>query len=481
MRRQPFVNFNLAGVSLTEFGMAIPSPFCSLYIKNSETDSYTSWELTLTVGGDSHRRMNVAGFEALIYSAAQTDGYANASGIPVSFMFGWLNDAKQGIDAYLSYQGWSLKYSVKTTGTFMTYTLTGYASQILRTNMPVLNIPALTGWVQPSAVVLALGKAIKMTDFYDFDVDHCDAPTLVSHNAMSTSFTSYVRGDRTGEDNYDDFPGLLPLSKTYNASRDAAGLQDGSRKLQSYLNNASLETLNGVLLPSLTDSTPQSSTFSFWIDEPTMTKPGVVHYKASDSILSSNDTRVLKYGTSDSNILNINGSYDGIAYNMSNMNFADLGFNLDDTGQTIVNDHTVVNSWSSTLSHVYQTANIINDINALATQFSGQFSVDIAGSVRGYTICEPISLIVMSGNTLSPVSGIYNIKSVSHRISTTFITSLELQRLAISSANQVAVSAGIYAAGGGQVNIKQTPNVISPGKVDFGTNLYPTMHDIELV
>lgn len=481
MRKQPIVNFNLAGVSLTEFGAAIPSPFCSLYIKNSETDSYTSWELTLTVGGDMHRKMNIASFEALIYSAAQTNGYANASGIPVSFLIGWLDDKKGGIDSYLSFQGWTLKYSVRTTGMFMVYTLTGYASQIIKTNMPVLNIPALTGWVQPSAVLEALGKAIKMTDFYDFDVDHCDAPTLVSHNAMSTSFTSYVRGEKTGQDDYDTFPGLLPLSKAYNASRDAAGLEGGSKKLQSYLNNASLETLNGVLLPSLTDSTPQSSSFSFWIDEPTMTKPGVVHYKATDAILASNDTRVLKYGTSDSNILNISGSYDGVAYSMSNMSFANLGFNLDDTGQTIVNDHTVVNSWSSTLEHVYQTANIINDINALATQFSGQFTVDIPGSVRGYTICEPVTLIVMSGNTLSPVSGVYNIKSVSHKISTTFITTLELQRLSISSANQVATSSGIYASNGQQPNIKQTPNVLSTGKVDFGTNLYPTMHDIELV
>lgn len=395
MHKQPFVNFTLAGTSITHFGLFVPSPFCSLYIKNSETDSYTSWELTITVGGDVSRKMNIAAFEALIYTAAQTSGYTNASGVPVSFMFGWLDDKKGGIDAYVSYKGWTLKYSVKTSGTFLVYTLTGYASQIMKTNMPVLNIPALTGYVQPSAVVEALAKGIKATDYYFLDIDHCDAPTLISHNAMTTSFTGYVRGEKTGDDDYDDFPGLLTLSKTYNSSRDAAGLTGGSKYLSSYKNNASNDTLKAALKSSLTDKTPQSSTFSFWVDEPTMTSAGIIHYKATNTILSSRDTRVLKYGTSDSNVLSLSGSYDGIAYNMSDMSFSTLGFTLDERGETIVNDYRVVNSWSNSLTSVYQSASIINDINALATQFSGQFTVDIAGSVRGYTICEPVSLVVM--------------------------------------------------------------------------------------
>jgi hypothetical protein len=103
MKKQCFVAFSLAGLSLNEFGMKIPSPFCSLEISNSEITSYTNWTLNVVVGGDSSRKVNIAAFEALIYSAAQTDGYANASGIPVSFMFGWL-DASGGVDEYVSYQ-----------------------------------------------------------------------------------------------------------------------------------------------------------------------------------------------------------------------------------------------------------------------------------------------------------------------------------------------------------------------------------------
>lgn len=480
LKSQPWCSATLGGISITHWGLVIPSPFCSLTINNSEADNYANWELTVTVGGDSSRHVNIAAFEALIYSASQSNGYANASGIPVSFVFGWLDPQSGGISAYTSYQGWTLKYNVSTTGRFMTYTLTGYASQILKANMPVLNIPALSGYVQPSAVVEALAKGIKATDYYDLDIDHCDAPTLVNHNAMTTSFTSYVRGERTGEDDYDEFPGLLTLSKSYNASRDAAGLQGGSKHLSTILNLGSLQTLKNNLKSSLTDMTPQSSTFSFWVDEPTMTQPGIIHYKCTETIMSSHDSRVLKYGTPDSNILSLSGSYNGIAYNMSDMNFATLGFTLDETGQTLSNDHTVVNSWSNSLTDVYQAANIINDINALSTQFSGDFTVVIAGAVRGYTICEPVSLVVMSGNTISPISGIYNIKSVSHQISTIFTTTLSLQRLSISSANQTALGMGIFMPGSSEsANYTTTKNIKSTGKVDFGY-MYPTWKDIQL-
>jgi len=480
MKKQPFVTCTLAGLNITSFGMKIPSPFCSLTLNNSETDSYTSWELSVTVGGDSTRQVNIAAFEALIYSAAQTSGYANASGVPVTFMLGWLNDAGE-IETYLSYQGWTMKYNARTSGMFMTYSLTGYASQIVNANTPVFNIPRTEGIVQPSAVLEGLAKSLKATDYYELDIDHCDAPTLVSHNAMTTSLTTYVRGDRTGEDDYDSFPGLLSLSKSYNSSRDAAGLTPGSGKLSTLMNNVGSENIGNYLSSSITDKTPQSSTFSFWVDEPTMTQPGVIHYKCTSTIMTTKDSRVLKYGTPDSNILSLSGSYDGIAYNMSDMSFSTLGFTLDDTGTTIVNPYTVTNSWSNSLSSVYQTANIINDINALSTQFSGDFTVTIPGATRGYTICEPITLLVMAGNTVSPVTGIYNIKSVSHTISTTFVTTIKLQRLSISSANQVATSAGIYAAGsrnGSQSSYETTSNIISTSKVDFGT-LYPTWADVQ--
>ena len=88
MKKQPFCNFSLAGVSLTEFGLMIPAPFTQLQVDNSQIDSYTSWTLTVTVGGSDTKKANIAAFEALLYTSAQAaSSYSNSSGIPAETFF----------------------------------------------------------------------------------------------------------------------------------------------------------------------------------------------------------------------------------------------------------------------------------------------------------------------------------------------------------------------------------------------------------
>lgn len=475
MKQQPFVNFAIAGVSVTDFGLYVPSPFASLEVSNSEITTMTAWTLNITVGGDANRGVNVAAFEALIYSAAQSaDGYADSKGIPVSFAFGWL-DASGNVSDYISYRGWTIKYSVSTSGLYINYRITGYASLSVQSSMPVLRIPALSGFVQPSAVLEALAESSKATSYYMLDIDHNDAPTLINHGYMTTSFNSYVRGDFSSKDDYDTFPGLLPLSKSYNASREAAGLKRGYNSLSSILNNASVTPISNFMKTSNTDTTPQSLSFSYWVDEPTMTSPGIIHYKSNAGLQISRNADILQYGTVNTNILSMNGSYDGVAYNISNMNFTQVGFAVDGSGNSVMNNAEVVNSWSSSVANTIQSANIINDVNALATQFSGNFSIQIAGTTRTYEIAQPVSLLIVSGGTVSPVSGIYSIVSVSHNVSNTFITTLKIQRLVMSSANQVAASQNIFVSGTNKYSssYQKTSNVISPYKVNFGV-MYPT-------
>lgn len=476
MKRQPFCSFTLAGISLTNFGLKIPSPLASLELNNSEVTSATAWTLNVSVMGGADHKANVAAFEALLYSAAQeANQYPDSSGIPVSFMFGWI-DAFGNVDEYLSYQGFTNTFNVATNGLYMNYKLTGLANLAVQKHMPVLRIPALSGIVQPSAVVEGIAIASKATSYYLLDIDHNDAPTLVNHGPLTTSFHSYVRGTYNGQDNYDKFPGLLKLSKSYNATRTAAGLDKGYRKLSQIRNNIKVSPIESFLKKSNTDTTPQCSSFSYWVDEPTMTSPGIIHYKNNANLLTTQSLEVLEYGTSKTNIFTLNGSYNGVAYNMTNMNFKQVGFSLDGSGNSMAQPYEVVNSWSSTLGDVFQSANIINDINALATQFSGDFTVQIPGSTKAYTVAQPVSLMVMSGNTLSPVTGIYNIMSVTHSISNTFITTLKLQRLAISSANEVASAQNILINSKskyGNNSYSTTKNVKSAYKVDFGT-IYPT-------
>ena len=479
MFRNPFCSFVFAGVSLSDYGLAIPSPFCSLTLSNAQISSFLSWELKVTVVGDSKKRSNIAAFEALLYSAAQDAGkYPDSSGIPVSFMFGWIN-SDGTIGEHVSYQGFTLQFTVSTTGLSMIYTIKGYASIGLKSALPVFPIPALCGMVRPSAVVEGICKALKVDTYYDLDIDHNDAPTLVNHGSMTTSFTSYVRGNYSAEDDYSDFPGLLKLSKSYSATRDAAGLKRGYRKLSSVLNNVTVSPVSNFLTRSIVDATPQCSAFSFWVDEPTMTSRGAIHYKSNAGLVSTHWGDTLEYGTANTNILSLNGSYNGVAYNMTNMNYSDVGFSVDGSGNTIVQASKIVNSWSASLADVFQTVNIINDVNALASQFSGDFTIELPGTVKQFALAQPVSLLVVSGNTISPVTGVYNVVSVEHRISTTFITTLKIQRLVMSSANEVATAQGITIANNGSSTYAYTPtkNVISVGQVDFG-NIYPTYEDV---
>ena len=476
LRKIPFSNVMLAGVSLNEYGMKIPSPFSSLNFSNSQIASMSSWTLEVIVGGDSNNKINIAAFEALLYQSAQNaSNYSNSSGIPFSAIFGWVDEFGNIIES-LSYQGFTLTFKVSTSGRYMKYSITGYASLAIQTSLPVLRVPELSGIVQPSAVVEGLAVAVKATNYYDLDIDHCDQPTLVNHGAMTTSFNSYVRGTYSGKDDYETFPGLLKLSKSYNASRDSAGLDSYKvRKLSQAINNRKVSPLSNFLKTSFTDTKPQSSSFSYWVDEPTMTSRGCIHYKSNAGLLGTYTKDTLEYGTANTNVLTLSGSYNGVAYNMTDMNYTQVGFNVDGSGNTIAQDYQVVNSWSSTLADVFQSANIINDVNAIASQFSGDFTVTIPGSTNKYNIAQPISLLVMSGNTISPITGIYNIISVSHDISSTFVTTLKLQRLVMSSANQVAAQQGILIRGSSsypKLSYAKTKNIISTSKVDFGT-IYP--------
>lgn len=480
MLKQPFCQFLLAGVSLTDYGLKIPSPFTSLTLNNSQITSMTSWTLNCTVGGDSDNKINIASFEALLYSAAQSAaGYSDSKGIPVSFIFGWL-DEKGQIAQHLSYQGFTLQFKVSTTGLYMNYEITGYASLAQQSNTPVLRIPEVSGVVQPSAILVGLAEALDVTSYYKLDIDRNDAPTLIHHGALTTSFNSYVRGNYTGQDNYDEFPGLLKLSKSYNSSREAAGLNTTkAKKLSQVLNNTIVSPVSSFLKKSLTDNTVQCSSFSYWVDEPTMTRPGTIHYKSNANIRTAQLSDTLEYGTANTNILSLSGAYNGVSYNISNMNFSQVGFSLDASGNAIAQGGEIVNSWSSSLADVYQTSNIINDINALATQFTGDFTIQIPGSVNKYDLAQPISLLVMSQGTISPITGIYSIISVSHEVSNTYITTLKVQRLVMSSANEVATGQNILVSGAANQSkaYSTTSNILSPYKTNFG-NLYPKFSDI---
>ena len=266
MKKQPFVNFVFAGVNLTEFGLEIPSPFCSLELSNSQIDSMTAWTLNVIIGSSDNKKANSAAFEALLYSAAQSaSGYANSRGIPVYFIFGWLDD-KGNVAEYLSYQGFTITFSVSANGLYLVYKITGFAELCEQFAMPVLRLPELCGFVQPSAVLEAVAIASKATNYYLLDIDHNDVPTLVNHGPLNISFNAYARGNIKVEDNYQAFPGLLKLSKAYSKNRDASGLISKYKTIGQVMNNRINTPLEKFMKSMPSDETPKCITFSYSMD-----------------------------------------------------------------------------------------------------------------------------------------------------------------------------------------------------------------------
>ncbi|MBP8593151.1 MAG: hypothetical protein KBI35_01835 [Ruminococcus sp.] len=64
---------------------------------------------------------------------------------------------------------------------------------------------------------------------------------------------------------------------------------------------------------------------------------------------------------------------------------------------------------------------------------------------------------------------------VTHTVANAFMTTLKLQRLVMSSANQVAASQNILVSGSSEYNrssLTTTKNIITPYKVELG-DIYP--------
>jgi len=480
----PFIAVSLAGVSLTDLGYKIPTPLVGITIKNALVRSALEWELTLNVAGDSNKRANIAAIEGLWYQAEQSarnSGYTR--GIPVSIILGWQSPNGQ-ITESMDIEGFTIQFSVTVPeAQYTQYVIKGFGTTGVPSNMPTITIPPIRGIVQPSAVLEALCRSLKADAYYDLDIDRNDAPTYMAHGTIQTSFTRYVRGTRSPKDNFGNFPGLQPLATQVSTNEQAYGLiTEKVRNMGMLINNVPLSERRNYFRSDLNDRPDTVNTFSFWVDEPTMTQRGKINFKSDAGlrIRASNDQLIL--GGNETNIFSLTGSYDSVAYTLKNINAGRIGFTLDGSGNSIATVQPTVTAYSATLADVYNSANEINNVNAIATQFSGKITVTMAGNVRGYELAQPVTVTVLSGNSLSQISGVYHVMEMTHRLDSRFITTLELQRLDTGSPSDGTVSEEV--SGGATESItsvyadttsqklarqSQTSNIISPRKVELGT------------
>jgi hypothetical protein len=448
------------------------------------------WELTLNVAGDASRKANIAAIEGLWYQAekaAKNSGYKR--GIPVSIMVGWQSPDGQVLEC-MDIEGWTMQFSVNVPESqHLQYTIKGFGQTAVPTNMPTIRIPAIRGIVQPSAILEALCESLNADNYYDLDIDRFDTPTYISHGIIQTSFTRYVRGNKTKDDGFGDFPGLQPLATQVMGGGQAYGLiTDQVKDMGMLVNNVREGERSPYFRSDVNDRPDTVNTFSFWVDEPTMTQRGKINFK-SDAVLrvkQNHDQLIL--GGNETNIFSLSGTYDSVAYTLKNINAGRIGFTVDGTGNAIASVQPSVSSFSGSLAEVFNSANEINNVNAIATQFSSKITITMAGNVRGYELAQPVTVTVLSGNTLSPISGIYRVMEVTHQLTgSRFITTLVCQRLDTGSPNDAANGAtdginSIATVAGDPVlqrtmRNSQTSNIISPRLVELG-NLANTFDNL---
>jgi hypothetical protein len=493
MRRQrdefPFIAVSMAGVSLTDLGYKIPSPLVGISITNATVRSALMWELTLNVAGDASRIANIAAIEGLWYQAkqaAKNSGYKR--GIPVSIILGWQSPDGQVVES-MDIEGWTMQFDCNVPESqHLQYIIKGYGQTAVPANMPTIRIPPISGVVQPSAVLTALCEALKADTYYDLDIDRNDSPTFISHGTVQTSFTRYVRGGRSVNDNFGDFPGLQPLATNVMGNSQAYGLiTDQIRNMGILVNNVPVGERTPYFRSDINDRPDVVNTFSFWVDEPTMTQRGKINFKSDAVLRIKQNYDQLILGGNETNIFSLSGSYNGVAYTLKNINAGKIGFTVDGTGNAIASVQPSATAFSASLADVFNSANEINNVNAIATQFSSKITITMAGNVRGYELAQPVTVTVLMGNTLSPISGIYRVMEVTQRLDARFITTLVCQRLDTGSANDVAdgVMAGVstLTTVSGDTSLQrtiranQTSNIISPRLVELGT-ITPTFENL---
>ena len=115
------------------------------------------------------------------------------------------------------------------------------------------------------------------------------------------------------------------------------------------------------------------------------------------------------------------------------------GMGLTLNGDTLVSKDNRQNSYAATVDSMYSAGNALNNLNAISTQFNTNLQVTIVGATHIYKVSDQVKIIVYTGGTLNPITGLYTVLKVSHSITgTSYQTTLTVMRLNMTSANNTA-------------------------------------------
>jgi len=434
MSKQPYMQFILNGVAMRSVGYKTPSPLVAIQLVDAENGSQTNFTVTFHIPGSQEKQAHITSFETMLYEFAQMRGDAVT---PCYIEIGWCEDGQ--VTESLKVQGLFIQFKATVHTGYMEYVCQGTGNFTNFGNVQGLAIPAIRGNYKPSEVLEAVLNYIQANDVFDYDIDHDDEVVPINMSAQVTSLGDLVfgSGSRTGL-----------LQQAYCAgSKSSAYRLPGKMTIDDYKRAGySNSQIRHLLGPPLTQTQRSASAYSFSIVEPTFYNRGTIRYKNNVNLANYVSERTLIWGGLHTNIISITATYNGLTQQiLGSGHTIQTGIGLTLDGEVGVNTANRQNDYSATVPSMYNAGNVLNNLNAISTQFNTDIRVTIVGSPLVFQAAESVRLVVYTGGTLNQVTGIYRVLKVTHQVTgTSYTTELTLKRLDLVSANNTALSMSGY-------------------------------------
>lgn len=456
--KQPYMQFIIQNIALRSLGFKTPSPLVGISLTNSESGIQTNFKVTIHVLGDSRKQAHVGSFEMMLYEFAQMRGDSTT---PCYLEMGWCDET--GIIESLSIQGIFIQFTSTVHTGYTEYILEGIGNFTNTATIRGIAVPAIRGNYRPSDVVEAVLDYVHADDVFDYDIDHDDEVVPISKASCVTSLGEYINGSSTQQ-------GLIQQSYCEGSKSCAYGLPR-NRSIDSYLRAGYTKAEIHKIMGSPVAQTQRSaSSYTFSITEPTFHTRGIIRYKNNVNLANYVAEDVLMWGGLYTNILSISATYQGVTQTLLGSGATvQTGMGITLKGESLTTQSNRQNSYNATLQSMYSAGNVLNNLNAISTQFNTNVQITIVGKPKVFQVADAVRVVVYTGGTLNPITGVYRIIKVAHNINgTSYTTTLTVQRLDLITANDTATSLAGYTTTSRKNNVqaaactKQTLNLGQP-------------------
>lgn len=432
--RQPYMQFVIQNIALRSLGYKIPSPLVSINLTNAESGIQTNFKVTLHITGDQRKQSHIGAFEMMLYEFAQMRGDSTT---PCYIEMGWADES--GVLESLSVQGIFIQFTSTVHTGYTEYVLEGIGNFTNTATIRGIAIPAIRGNFRPSDVVEAVLDYVNAGDVFDYDIDHDDEVVPISKPSCVTSLGEYVNGSSSQR-------GLIQQSYCEGSRSCAYGLPK-NRPTGMYLKAGyTKEEIHRLMGAPLAQTQRSASSYTFSITEPTFHTRGVIRYKNNVNLANYVTDDVLIWGGLYTNIMSISATYQGVTQQLlGSGTTVQTGMGITLKGESLKTQANRQNSYAATIGSMYSAGNVLNNLNALSTQFNTNVQIQVVGKPKVFQVADAVRVVVYTGGTLNPITGVYRIIKVAHNITgTSYTTTLTVQRLDLITANDTAASMAGY-------------------------------------